>query len=121
MSPKNWQAFPTPHSAWKSLKDQNVLPAVQNQDGTTEVPDYIAPTASSGEPVPHVCPKVPARGDKTLLDATALERIKQNTGFVLWTAPTRAVYEQTLRAFMAREHPYRQMLEGISGGKVRET
>ena len=108
-----------PQSAWKSLKEQSVLPAVQNQDGNSEVPDYIARTATSGAPVPHVCLKVPTGGGKTLLGVAALERIKQDTGFVLWIVPTRAIYEQTLKAFKTREHPYRQMLERLSGGKVK--
>ena len=108
-----------PLSAWKSLKEQNVLPTVQNQDGTAEVPYYISRTATSGQPVPHVCLKVPTGGGKTLLGVAALERIKQDTGFVLWIVPTRAIYEQTLKAFRTREHPYRQMLERLSGGKVK--
>ena len=108
-----------PLSAWKSLKEQSILPAVQNQDGNSEVPDYIPRTATSGEPVPHVCLKVPTGGGKTLLGVAALERIKQDTGFVLWIVPTRAIYEQTLKAFRTREHPYRQMLERLSGGKVK--
>ncbi len=108
-----------PLSAWKSLKEQNVLPTVQSQDSSSEVPDYIPRTATSGEPVPHVCLKVPTGGGKTLLGVAALERIKQDTGFVLWIVPTRAIYEQTLKAFRTREHPYRQMLERISGGKVK--
>ena len=108
-----------PLAAWKNLKEQNVLPAVQNQDGNSEVPDYISRTATSGEPVPHVCLKIPTGGGKTLLGVAALERIKQDTGFVLWIVPTRAIYEQTLKAFRTREHPYRQMLERISGGKVK--
>ncbi len=108
-----------PLAAWKSLKEQNVLPTVQNQDGSSEIPDYIPRTATSGEPVPHVCLKIPTGGGKTLLGVAALERIKQDTGFVLWIVPTRAIYEQTLKAFRTREHPYRQMLERISGGKVK--
>ena len=108
-----------PRSAWKSLKEQHVLPAVQNQDGNAEVPAYISRTATSGEPVPHVCLKVPTGGGKTLLGVAALERIKQDTGFVLWLVPTRAIYEQTLKAFRSREHPYRQMLERISSGTVK--
>ena len=108
-----------PLSAWKSLKAQRILPAVQNQDGNSEVPDYISRTATSGEPTPHVCLKVPTGGGKTLLGVAALERIKQDTGFVLWIVPTRAIYEQTLKAFRTREHPYRQMLERLSGGKVK--
>ncbi len=108
-----------PLAAWKNLKEQNVLPAVQNQDGKSEVPDYIPRTATSGEPAPHVCLKIPTGGGKTLLGVAALERIKQDTGFVLWIVPTRAIYDQTLKAFRTREHPYRQMLERISGGKVK--
>ena len=108
-----------PLLAWKSLKESNVLPTVQNQDGDSEVPDYISRTATSGEPIPHVCLKVPTGGGKTLLGVAALERLKQDTGFVLWIVPTRAIYEQTLRSFRTREHPYRQMLERLSGGKVK--
>ena len=108
-----------PLSAWRNLKNQNVLPAVQHQDGNAEVPDYTSRTATSGEPVPHVCLKVPTGGGKTLLGVAALERIKQDTGFVLWIVPTKAIYEQTRRAFRTREHPYRQMLERLSGGKVK--
>ena len=107
-----------PRSAWQSLKEQNVLPGISN-NGTLEIPDYISRTGTSGEPIPHVCLKVPTGGGKTLLGVAALERIKQDTGFVLWIVPTRAIYEQTLKAFRTREHPYRQMLERISGGKVK--
>ena len=107
-----------PRSAWQSLKEQNVLPGISD-NGTLNIPDYISRTGTSGEPIPHVCLKVPTGGGKTLLGVAALERIKQDTGFVLWIVPTRAIYEQTLKAFRTREHPYRQMLERISGGKVK--
>ena len=107
-----------PAVAWEKLKDQNVLPGIP-QDGNITIPDYISRTAESGEPIPHVCLKVPTGGGKTLLGVAALERIKQDTGFVLWIVPTRAIYEQTIIAFRTREHPYRQMLERISGGKVK--
>ena len=107
-----------PRSAWQSLKEQNVLPGISD-NGTLKIPDYISRTGTSGEPIPHVCLKVPTGGGKTLLGVAALERIKQDVGFVLWIVPTRAIYEQTLKAFRTREHPYRQMLERISGGKVK--
>ncbi len=96
-----------PLAAWGNLQEQNVHP------------DYISRTATSGEPIPHACLKVPTGGGKTLLGVAALERIKQDTGFVLWIVPTRAIYDQTIKAFRTREHPYRQMLERISGGKVK--
>lgn len=107
-----------PRAAWQSLKDTNVLPGISD-NGTLAIPDYISRTGTSGAPIPHVCLKVPTGGGKTLLGVAALERIKQDTGFVLWVVPTRAIYEQTLKAFRTREHPYRQMLERISGGKVK--
>ena len=107
-----------PRSAWQSLKEQNVLPGISD-NGTLAIPDYISRTGTSGEPIPHICLKVPTGGGKTLLGVAALERIKQDVGFVLWIVPTRAIYEQTLKAFRTREHPYRQMLERISGGKIR--
>ena len=107
-----------PRAAWQSLKDTNVLPVI-TRDGNIEIPNYISRTGTSGEPIPHVCLKVPTGGGKTLLGVAALERIKQDTGFVLWVVPTRAIYEQTLKSFRTREHPYRQMLERISGGKVK--
>ena len=107
-----------PQSAWSNLKKQGVLPGIP-QDGATKIPDHIARTATSGEPIPHVCLKVPTGGGKTLLGVVALERVKRSAGFVLWIVPTRAIYEQTIAAFRAREHPYRQMLERISGGRVK--
>lgn len=107
-----------PRAAWQSLKEQHVLPGTSD-NGTLTIPDYISRTGTSGEPIPHVCLKVPTGGGKTLLGVAALERIKQDTGFVLWIVPTRAIYEQTLKAFRTREHPYRQMLERISGGTVK--
>ena len=107
-----------PRAAWQSLKEQSVLPGISD-NGTLKIPDCISRTGTSGEPIPHVCLKVPTGGGKTLLGVAALERIKQDVGFVLWIVPTKAIYEQTLKAFRTREHPYRQMLERISGGKVK--
>ncbi len=107
-----------PASAWQNLKKQGVLPGV-TQDGNIEIPDYINRTATSGEPIPHVCMKVPTGGGKTLLGVASLERLKAEKGFVLWIVPTKAIYEQTIKAFRTREHPYREMLERLSGGKVK--
>lgn len=107
-----------PLSAWKNLQQQNVLPGIA-KNGDLAIPDYISRTGTSDAPIPHVCLKVPTGGGKTLLGVAALERIKQDTGFVLWIVPTKAIYEQTLKAFRTREHPYRQMLERVYGGKVK--
>ena len=115
--PKETQNYP--QVAWENLKDQSVLPDITQQDGSFEIPDYISRTATPGKLIPHVCLKIPTGSGKTLLGVATLERIKQGTGFVLWIVPTRAIYQQTINALRTREHPYRQMLERISGGKVK--
>ncbi len=107
-----------PRTAWQDLKKQGLLPRIK-KDGDKETPDHISRTATSGAPIPHVCLKVPTGGGKTLLGVVALERINLDTGFVLWIVPTKAIYDQTIVAFKNREHPYRQYLERISGGRVK--
>ena len=80
---------------------------------------YASRTDAAGRPIPHVCLKVPTGGGKTLLAAAALERLNRQTGLTLWIVPTRAIYAQTKAALKDREHPYRQMLERASAGRVR--
>ena len=67
---------------------------------------------------------MPTGGGKTLLAACTLERIqtdyfKLQTGFVLWVVPSDAIYRQTWKQLANREHPYRQILERASGGRVK--
>ena len=81
--------------------------------------DYVDRTDDAGRHIPHICFKVPTGGGKTLLAAAALERMNKQNGLVLWITPTRAIYEQTRAALRDREHPYRQMLERASGGRVK--
>ena len=80
---------------------------------------YVERTDEAGRPIPHVCFKVPTGGGKTLLAAAALERLNRQTGLTLWITPTNAIYEQTKAALKNREHPYRQILELASGGRVK--
>ena len=80
---------------------------------------YVDRTADAGYSIPHVCFKVPTGGGKTLLAAAALERLNQQTGLVLWMVPSTIIYMQTKTALWNREHPYRQMLERASGGRVK--
>ena len=107
-----------PANAWQSLKEQRIIPGIA-QDGGIILPDYINRTAASGEPIPHVCMKIPTGGGKTLLGVTAFERLQAGKGFVLWIVPTKAIYQQTIKAFKTREHPYREKLEHLSGGRVK--
>ena len=108
-----------PNSAWETLRKEAVLPGVSDDNGQNQIPEYIPRKTASGEPIPHVCLKVPTGGGKTLLGVEAVRRLKMGTGFLLWLVPTRAIYTQTWDAFRNREHPYRQILERASGGRVK--
>ncbi|MYA23735.1 MAG: restriction endonuclease subunit R [Gemmatimonadetes bacterium] len=92
---------------------------VQSSGFTATTGEYVSRTDDAGRPIPHICFKVPTGGGKTLLAAAALQRLNRQTGLTLWIMPTRAIYEQTNRALRNREHPYRQMLEMASGGRVK--
>ncbi|MDE2892852.1 MAG: DEAD/DEAH box helicase family protein [Chloroflexota bacterium] len=100
-----------PKKAWATLQEDGELPS--------GVGAYVSRTDEAERPIPHACFKVPTGGGKTLLAAGALDRVGRDTGFTLWIVPTRAIYDQTKRALWDREHPYRQMLERASGGKVK--
>lgn len=99
-----------PHTAWKRLA---VAGGVAPTAGR-----YVNRTDDAGRPIPHVCFKLPTGGGKTLLAAAALERLSRQVGLTLWITPTRAIYEQTKAALKSREHPYRQILERASAGRV---
>ena len=100
-----------PKIAWQQLKDAG---RVADSAG-----EYVSRTDDANRPIPHVCFKVPTGGGKTLLAAAALQRLRRQTGLTLWVMPTRAIYEQTKVALRSREHPYRQMLEIASAGRVK--
>jgi type III restriction enzyme len=109
---------------WDALHLENALPVEKDKHGNIVVQPYVSRVDGLDRPVPNVCLKVPTGGGKTLLATIAVERIsseffKKQTGFVLWIVPSEAIYGQTWRTFANREHPYRQMLERASGGRVR--
>ena len=100
-----------PRMAWESMRQAGRLPSSAG--------DYVPRTDAAGRPIPHACFKVPTGGGKTLLAAAALTRLAMQTGLVLWVVPTKAIYQQTKEALQNREHPYREMLETASGGRVK--
>lgn len=108
-----------PRAAWESLREKSGLPGVPDENGENHIPEYITREAASGEPIPHVCLKVPTGGGKTLLGVEAVRRLKIGTGFLLWIVPTKAIYSQTREAFRNQEHPYRQILDRASGDRVK--
>lgn len=108
---------------WEELHLAKALPLAK-KDGELIAIQYVARKDGLDRPVPNICLKVPTGGGKTLLGTVAVEKIsaeyfKKQTGFVLWIVPSEAIYSQTWKAFANREHPYRQMLERASGGRVR--
>ena len=100
-----------PKKAWENLKQ---IGGVAPTAG-----DYITRTDDANRPIPHVCFKVPTGGGKTLLAASALERLNRQRGLTLWIVPTKAIYAQTKAALWDKEHPYRKMLERASAGQVK--
>ena len=100
-----------PQKAWQNLK--------QNDGVAPTAGDYVTRTDDAKRPIPHVCFKVPTGGGKTLLAASALERLHRQRGLTLWIVPTRAIYTQTKKALWDKEHPYRKMLERASAGSVK--
>ena len=99
-----------PRSAWKKM---------WTDDGTAKCREYVSRSDEAGRPIPHICFKIPTGGGKTLLAAAAIERLNRQTGLILWVTPTKAIYQQTKDSLRSREHPYRQMLERASGGRVK--
>ena len=108
-----------PHETWKALAERRELPDSVLARGAP----YTPRTTGSGDPLPHVCLKIPTGGGKTLMGAISIERIlmrrPRQTGLVLWIVPTNAIYAQTKSALWNREHPYRQRLELACGGRVK--
>ena len=101
------------NEAWTKIKAEKVVYSS----------NYTARQDGLGRNIPNICFKVPTGGGKTLLATHALQRIKQdyfktNNGFVLWIVPSETIFTQTSKALRNKEHPYRQMLDRVSGGKT---
>lgn len=110
--------------AWLDLESRGLLPTVRLPDDSESVPPYVPREDGRGRAIPNVCLKIPTGGGKTLLGTIAVDRInaegfQTQTGLVLWVVPSEAIYAQTWRTLANREHPYRQMLERASGGRVK--
>ena len=100
-----------PKMAWQALSESGGV--------ADRVGEYVGRTDDANRPIPHICFKVPTGGGKTLLAASALERLNRQTGLTLWVVPTKAIYAQTKTALWNKEHPYRQTLERASAGRVK--
>jgi type III restriction enzyme len=110
--------------AWDELNEKNLLPRFRDKSGAITTAEYIDRADGLKRHIPTICIKIPTGGGKTLLAAAAVERIntdyfRRQTGLVLWVVPSDAIYRQTWKNLANREHPYRQMIERASGGRVR--
>ena len=110
--------------AWEKWDEKGHLPTFKDKKGFSQKPPYLSIKDGLGNVIPHICLKVPTGGGKTLLGVHAIESINfdywaRNTGLVLWVVPTEAIYRQTLTSFKNKNHPYRQVLERASGGRVK--
>lgn len=108
---------------WDQLNVERVLPMLSHK-GQQMIAHYLGRHDGLRRPIPSICLKVPTGGGKTLLATAAVERIqtdylRRQTGLVLWVVPSDAIYKQTWKHLANREHPYRQMLERASGGRVK--
>ena len=100
-----------PQRTWQDLK--------QSEGVAPTAGEYVTRTDDANRPIPHICFKVPTGGGKTLLAASALERLHRQRGLTLWIVPTRAIYAQTKKALWNKEHPYRKMLQRAGAGSVK--
>lgn len=110
--------------AWNLLNKERRLPFLRDRQGNAYVAPWLARHDGLNRSIPNICLKVPTGGGKTLLAACTLERIqtdyfKRQSGFVIWVVPSDAIYRQTWKQLANREHPYRQLLERTSGGRVK--
>src|SRR3990172_2050296 len=97
-------------SAWIKLRNAGSLPFARANITFSPRKDGV------NRPAPAISLKIPTGGGKTLLAANAVSRImgkwvRRNSGFILWIVPNDAIYSQTKKALINREHPYRQQLD----------
>lgn len=103
---------------WAALSTRGALPPAR-----AGIP-YSSRVDGTNTVVPNICLKVPTGGGKTLLAVATSSRVlgeylSRNTGFVLWIVPNEAIYTQTRKQLVDRDHPYRQMLDKAGAGRVR--
>lgn len=112
---------PVPNFAlqtWEAMRTASKLP-----ESRVYIP-YSSRSDGCARAVPNIIFKVPTGGGKTYLAVSALSKIfgrylGQQKGFVLWIVPNEAIYAQTKRQLADRQHPFRQMLDVLSGNAVR--
>lgn len=73
--------------------------------------------------MPYVCLRLPTGGGKTLLAAEAIrlgaDFVQKPHPIVLWMVTSDAIKRQTVEALKDVNHPYRQRLDAVTGGRTR--
>lgn len=73
--------------------------------------------------MPYVCLRLPTGGGKTLLATEAIrlgaEFVQKPHPMVLWMVTSDAIKRQTVEALKDVNHPYRQRLDAVTGGRTR--
>ncbi len=110
--------------AWEKLKSKVHIPIYHDKKGKVIPNVWQDRIDGIGRRIPNICLKVPTGGGKTLLAACALGRVsrdyfKSSRGLVLWIVPSTTIYNQTLKALLNKEHPYRKQLDFESGGRTK--
>jgi type III restriction enzyme len=90
---------------------------------TVKSPLYNSRKNGLGDYLPNFCLKIPTGGGKTLLAVKTIDLIQsiylnKKTGMILWIVPSDAIYRQTIKNLKDHDHPYRQHLDLVSGGKT---
>lgn len=110
--------------AWEKVKSKVHIPIYRDRQGRTIPNVWQDRLDGIGRKIPNICMKVPTGGGKTLLAACSLGRVsrdyfKSSRGLVLWIVPSTTIYNQTLKALLNKEHPYRKQLDFESGGRTK--
>lgn len=84
---------------------------------------YLRKRDGLNRPLPWFGMKIPTGGGKTLLAVETIGLVqnvyrRRANGLVVWIVPTLQIYRQTLAALKDRDHPYRQHLDIVSGGRT---
>ena len=112
----------------KKVKLDHVIPSIVPpiKKLFSEAPEYIDFSdipESAWVLYPRLCLKVPTGGGKTLLGIKTIELyqnqfLEKRTGMIVWVVHRESIYTQTLEKIRDKSHPYRQMLDQISGDRT---
>lgn len=74
----------------------------------------------AGNSIPHICIKVPTGGGKTRIAAAILKQcVRKQRGLILWMMPSKTIEAQTADILKDKTHPIRQMLDQLTGNRVK--